>query len=272
MIIIGEKINASIPKTKQAVLGHDDKYILDLALKQEAAGATIIDINVGTGEGSSQDEAAHMARLASMLAKEIKGLLCIDSADPLVLEAGLEAAGEKAGLLNSVKATDESLKSVLPLASKFKVPVIGLVMDKDGIPRDPAGRLAAAEKILNAAAGLGIPPGDVYIDPIVLPVSTDNSQGKVTLDTLLAVKASFPEAKAVLAASNVSYGLPERTIVNQAMIQMAMLLMVDALIINPLDEGLMTAIKAANVVLGMDRHCRKYSRAIRNRSSMEKEG
>ena len=263
MIIIGEKINASIPKIRDAILNRDSATIIGLALEQEKAGAQFIDINVGTGEGSSEDEIRSMQWIIGLLQEKCEGLLCIDSADKEVLVAGLKQGQEKIGLINSVKATDDSIVEIMALSAEFHVPVIGLAMDETGIPTDVRGRIRACGKIAKGAEQFGVPIDHIYFDPLVLPVSTDASQGQVTLETLRGIKASFAGAKTVLAVSNISFGLPVRSQINTALLQMAMMLSVDAVLVNPLDPAISAAIKSAEVILGKDRHCRRYTRAYR---------
>ena len=202
------------------------------------------------------------------LAKEkVNVKLCVDSADTAVLRAGIEAGGDSIGMVNSVKATDSNIAEVLPLVAEYGLPVIALAMDEKGIPVDAKTRLEACEKVLKGAETHNVPPENIYFDPLVMPVSTDRNQGRTTLETLKGIKNEFPQAKTVLAVSNVSFGLQKRTLINQAMIHMAQFLSVDALLINPLREEFMLAVKAGETVMGRDRHCRKYSRAVRKMSS-----
>ena len=263
MIIIGEKINASIPAIRKAIIDRDGETIRTVSHGQLKAGAGFIDINVGTGEGSAQDEIQSMQWIIGLLHDEIEGLFCIDSADIKVLEAGIRQGKEKVGLINSVKATDDSIAEIMPLSAEFTIPVIGLAMDETGIPTDADGRLRACEKIARGAEKFGVPLDHIYFDPLVLPVSTDASQGMVTLETLTEIKKRFTGAKTVLAVSNISFGLPSRSRVNTALLQMAMFLSIDAVLINPLDPSITAAIRAAEVILGRDRHCRRYTRAHR---------
>lgn len=269
MILIGEKINATIPRVKEAIVKRDETALRALAQEQERAGAGYIDVNVGTGEGGAEDEMDTMRWLVALLKENVKGLLCVDSADPRVLEAGLESGEGRVGLVNSVKATERSISSVLPLASEYGVPVIGLAMDEKGIPHEASERLRACETIANAAEKYGILQENIFFDPLVLPVSTDVTQGGVTLETLRGIKRQFPGAKTVLAASNVSFGLPGRPALSSALIHMAMFLSVDALIVDPLNAKIMTSVKAGEVILGKDRHCRKYTRAFRTQAERE---
>lgn len=263
MVIIGEKINASIPRIRDAIVHRDGAAIREIAKEQEKAGATFIDINVGTGEGTSEDEIASMQWIIGLLHGAVDSLLCLDSADKEVLAAGLKQGVGRIGLINSVKATDDSIAEIMALSAESNVPVIGLAMDEKGIPTDVRGRIHACEKIAEGAGKFGVPIDHIYFDPLVLPVSTDASQGKVTLETLREIRNTFAGAKTVLAVSNISYGLPARSRVNTALLQMAMLLSVDAVLVNPLDPAMTAAIKSAEVILGKDRHCRRYTRAYR---------
>lgn len=263
MIIIGEKINASIPKIKKAIGERDEKFLKRMAMEQEKAGADIIDINVGTGQGTVEDEIKDMEWLVNLVKKDLNGQICIDSANPLVLETGLKAGGEKVGFINSVKATKDSMESVLPLTAEYDASVIALAMDETGVPKEVSPRVRACEKIMIQAEKLDISPEKILFDPLVLPVSTDASQGLVTMEALRIIKREFNPSKTILALSNVSFGLPCRTLINTAITHMAMYFDVDALLMNPLDNRLMSAISAGKVVLGKDRHCRKYTRAFR---------
>ena len=264
MLIIGEKINATIPSIKEAVIAHDGEKLRDLAVRQKTAGADIIDVNVGTGEGSGEDERRDMEWLVEILkSDDVGAMLCIDSDDAGILEAGLRKGGKKVAMINSVKATEKNINEVLPLAAEYKVPVVALAMDENGIPGDSAGRLKACEKILKGAEVFGLDAEKVFFDPLVLPISTDVSQGRTTIETIEKIKAFSPGAKTVLALSNVSFGLPRRALINTALLHMAMLSGVDAAIVNPLDDSVMSAVRAGEAVLGRDRHCRRYLRSMR---------
>jgi 5-methyltetrahydrofolate--homocysteine methyltransferase len=137
-------------------------------------------------------------------------------------------------------------------------------MDESGIPGDVEGRLRACEKIAHACNRDNVPLERVLFDPLVLPVSTDITQGIVTLETIKRIKSRFPGAKTVAGLSNVSFGLPERAHLNSAFIILSIYAGLDAAIADPLNEGLMSAVRSAEALLGRDRHCRRYIRAIRN--------
>jgi cobalamin-dependent methionine synthase I len=265
MIIIGEKINASIPAVKTIIQNRDDKKLIELAQKQAAVGSAYIDVNVGTGEGSRDDEIAAMQWAITIIQNEIDTPLCIDSADPILLEAALEALNGRTSLINSTKAEEDNLKKIIPLAVRHNASLIALAMDESGIPKTVKERLTACEKIVGACHGFGLFLDKVFFDPLVLPVSTDIRQGRVTLDTLTAIKEKFPDAQTVMGLSNISYGLPSRVGLNSAFLHMAVFAGLDAAIMDPSDQQMMAAVRTAEVLVGKDRHCRRYTRVFRKK-------
>jgi 5-methyltetrahydrofolate--homocysteine methyltransferase len=264
MIIIAEKINATIPSVKEIIESRDQEKLLLIARSQAEAGSDYIDINVGTGSGGQEEEIEAMHWAVTVIQNEIDTPLCIDSADPKVLAAGLERRGDKPALINSTKASDKYLDSVIPLAKKYGHPLVGLAMDEEGIPQSVTKRVDACLKIAAACEKEGVMAEKLFFDPLVLPISTDVKQGKVTLRTIAAVKKEIPAAKTVMALSNISFGLPRRKIFNTAFLHMAIMAGLDGAIMNVLDKELVGAAKTAEAVMGKDRHCRKYARFWRN--------
>jgi cobalamin-dependent methionine synthase I len=263
VIIIGEKINASLAGIKAIVLERDRARLLDLARTQADAGADFIDVNVGTGVGSREDEICSMQWAIEAIQEKVEVPLSIDSADPAVLEAGLKARNGRPSLINSTKAEENNLEQVVPLAREYDTPLVGLAMDKAGIPKTVEGRLRACEKIAAACEKQGVSSETLYLDPLVIPVSTDIKQGMVTLNTIVEIKRRLPAVKTVMGLSNVSYGLPGRIGLNAAFLHMAIYAGLDAAITDPLDKALMGAVKRGEVLVGKDRHCRRYTRAFR---------
>jgi 5-methyltetrahydrofolate--homocysteine methyltransferase len=265
MILIGEKINGSLPKIRSTFQERDRKGLLQLVKGQVAAGADYIDVNAGTGVGSREDEIQAMAWAVETIQQEGDIPLCIDSADPSVLKAALRAREGRPSLINSAKAEDGSLNQVVSLAREYGTPFVALAMDETGVPKTVEDRIRACEKIVAACDKHGVSLESVFFDPLVLPISTDIKQGLVTLHTLEQIKGKFVSAKTVMGLSNVSYGLPARARLNAAFLHMAVFAGLDAAILDPLDESLMDAVKTAEVLLGRDRHCRRYTRAFRKR-------
>ena len=189
--------------------------------------------------------------------------LTIDSADPLVLEAGLSQQKGKPFMINSIKADEGILQEVLPLAERHRATLVALAMDGGGIPSSVGERLRACEKIADACARQGIQLARLFFDPLVMPIGTDVTQAMITLETIREINNHFPGAKTVLGVSNISYGLPARSRLNSAFLSMAIYAGIDAALIDPLDRELLDAMRAAEVLVGRDRHCRRYTRAFR---------
>jgi 5-methyltetrahydrofolate--homocysteine methyltransferase len=266
MMIIGEKINATRKSVRAIVEERQEDALAALAQDQAGAGTSYIDVNVGTGRGSAADEIDAMKWAVAVVCGAVDKPLCIDSADPPVLEAGLSALNGRPAMINSTKADDKSLGDILPLAAQYQVPVVALAMDDKGIPETAEGRLAACRTIADRAEADRIPLEHVYFDPLVLPISTDAHQGRVTLDTLAAIKENFPGARTTMGLSNISYGLPGRSVLNAAFLHMAAYAGLDAVIMDPLDEVMMDAVRSGEALMGKDRHFRKYTRAFRKKA------
>ena len=263
MIIVGEKINASRADVGKMINERDAEGLAQLALSQAQAGADFVDVNVGTGEGQRQDEADSMGWAVKVVSKAVEKPICVDSADPMVIEAGLRALDSDGVLVNSAKAEDDTLEAVVNLAAAHNGLLVGLAMDESGIPPTSDGRLKACAKIVDACSKIGVPLKRVFFDPLALPVSTDTTQGLVTLETISRIKNEFPGARTVMGLSNISYGLPARGKLNTAFLYMALYAGLDAAIADPLNEDLMAGVKAGEVLVGKDRHCRRYMRSFR---------
>jgi len=263
MIIVGENINGTIPEVKNIIMVRDREGLLQLAKRQVAAGSTFIDVNVGTGIGSRQDELAAMQWSIDAIQKEMEIPICIDSADPLIIEKGLEIRKGGRSLINSVKADDVNLWKIVRLAIQYDARLVGLAMNETGIPETESERLEACRKIAGVCEEIGFPMEKVYFDPLVMPVSADSVQGLVTLKTISAIKREFPDANTIMGLSNISYGLPGRSRVNAAFLHMAVYAGLAAAILNPLDQEVMSAVKTACALTGQDRHFRRYLRSFR---------
>jgi 5-methyltetrahydrofolate--homocysteine methyltransferase len=261
MIIVGEKINGTLPGVREAVLARDEGVIRELCVLQAAAGADYIDVNVGTGSG---DEASAMEWALGIVMVSTEASVAVDSADPSVLERGLEALDGRTTLINSVNGDPSRTESVLPLAARYSSRVVALAMDGSGIPELPGARLDVCRRIADRAEHHGVPLENLYFDPLALPVSADCEQGRVTLETLELIKSELPGAGTILGLSNVSFGLPARSTVNQAMMAAAVRAGLDAAIIDPTDRDLVAMAFAAEAVSGRDGYCRSYMKAFRS--------
>lgn len=252
--IIGERINPTGKKKfKEALLNNDIDYILNQANEQIEAGAEILDINVGL---PGIDEKAMMIRAI----KEIQGVvdvpLQIDSTIPEVLEAALRVYAGKP-IVNSVNGEEASLETVLPLVKKYGACVVGLTLDENGIPKTAEGRFAIAKKILDRAMELGIPRENVFIDCLTLTASAEQEGVVETLNALNRVKNELG-LKTVLGVSNISFGLPNRELVNQAFLTMALWSGLDLPIINPNITAMTGAFRAYKLLRGHDKNSMNF--------------
>ena len=259
MKIIGEKINGTRKKVKEAVLGRDVAFIQKLASDQAAAGATWIDVNAGTPVEREPDD---LIWLVEAVQEVVQKPLCLDSANPVALEAALPHV-KQAPLINSISGEQGRIASVLPLAARAKGGVIALAMDDKGIPLTFEGRLAIAHRLIGLTREAGIPDEQVYVDPLVMTIGASGDAARIALATVRAVKAEYPKVHFTSGLSNVSYGLPARSLINRAFLTLMLEAGLDSAILDPLDRELRKAVLAAEAVLGLDRHCLGYTRAFR---------
>ena len=264
VIMIGEKINPTgRKKLTQMLKDHNLDYVKDIALAQVAAGADVLDINVGA---PGVDEVALLPEVVKLVQSITDVPLCLDSANPKALAAGL-AVVEGRPLINSVNGEEATLQAVLPVVKEFGAAVIGLTMDDDGIPSDAETRVAIAEKILERAAKMGIPSEDVVIDCLVMTVGADDQAAAITLRTIEMVRQAFG-VNINLGASNVSFGLPERHVLNQAFLALTAKAGASCVITDA--KKLSSVIRAADLMLGRDPNGRRYLKNWRNQEKLAK--
>jgi len=256
--IIGERINPTGKKVfAQELREGKISTIRREAMEQVAAGAHLLDVNVGT---PGIDEPAAMERAVFCVTGSVGVPIVLDSSDPAALERGLKAADGKV-LVNSVNGEKKSIDRVLPLVKKYGAAVIGLALDETGIPETAEGRLAVAERIVAAAEALGIPCNDVVIDCLTLTVSAEQKRAMETLRAVRLVKEELG-CGTVLGVSNISFGLPRRPLISSAFFAMALAAGLDAAIVNPKEEEMMAAWRSAMVLLNRDPSATAYIAAF----------
>ena len=258
-VLIGERINPTGRKKLAAALEVGDMEVLRReAVAQVEAGADILDVNVGS---SGVGEVGLLAQVVQAVAEAVDVPLSLDSDNPGALEAALRVYRGKP-IVNSVTGQERSLAKVLPLVKGYGTAVIALTMDDEGIPADPARRVAIAHKIMERAESLGIPREDVIFDCLVLTVATESDAALVTLEAVRQVREELG-VNQTLGASNVSYGLPERNVLNGAFLAMA----IDAGVTCPTVNAarVRQAVLATDLLLGRDRYARHYIKDYRQR-------
>jgi len=257
--VIGERINPTGRRLLAEELQRGDFSRVEAdALAQAAAGAQMLDVNAGI---PLADEPAILAECIRRIQSVTDVPLCIDSSVVAALEAGL-AAYQGRALLNSVTGEEARLETVLPLVKKHGCAVVAISNDDTGISDDPDVRFEVARKIVQRARDHGIPPGDVVVDPLVMPVGAVGSAGRQVLHLVRRLREELG-VNATCGASNLSFGLPNREGLNAAFLPMVMAAGMTSAITNPLDERVMQAVRGADVVLGHDPECRGWIRAHR---------
>ena len=264
-VLVGERINPTGRKRLAAALSEGNLEIIrQEAEVQVEAGADVLDVNVGA---AGVDEVDLLPRAVRIAMETVDAPVCIDSPDIEALRAALAVhkalAPEGKPLINSVNGEEERLEKVLPLVAEYGAAVIGLTMDDDGIPTESAKRLAIARKIVERAGALGIPPEDILIDCLALTVGADSQAGVVSLGAMCMVREELG-LNMTLGASNVSFGLPEREVINWAFLAMAIQNGLNCPIVNA--AKVRPAILAADLLLGRDDYAMRYIKAYKKRS------
>ncbi|HHY47281.1 MAG TPA: methyltetrahydrofolate cobalamin methyltransferase [Firmicutes bacterium] len=258
MLIIGEKINSTRRPVQAAVARRDEAFIHDLAKRQVQAGAGMLDVNCGTLEDEEPEALAWAVRIA----QDAGGVpISIDTPNACAMEAALKVHRGKP-LINSITAQRERLEGMLPIIKGYSCSVIALCMNDDGVPELAEGRVEVARYLVEALAGVGVSPPDIYLDPLVEPVSVAPGGVRVVLDTIERLRELFPECHIICGVSNVSFGLPRRSLLNRSFLGMCMAFGADAVIVDPEDRDLMATLRASDTLLGRDEFCAQYMAAF----------
>ncbi|MBQ6810993.1 MAG: methyltetrahydrofolate cobalamin methyltransferase [Firmicutes bacterium] len=266
MLIVGELINTSRKAIKEAVEAKDAAYIQKIAREQADAGADYIDINCGTQFGK---EIETMEWLVETVAEVVQDKpLCIDSPDAAALDAGLTLAKKLQPqfqpMINSINAEQERYKEVLPLVTKHDAKITALLMDDTGIPQTAEKRLAVADFLYKGLTEAGVADENIYFDPLIQPISVDAAFGQQVLDTVAGLTAKYPKCHKMCGLSNISFGLPNRKILNSFFVAQTMVVGMDGFIVNPCDKLMMGTVAAGKALIGKDDYCMGYLMASRN--------
>lgn len=262
MLVIGERINGMFQDVGKAVAHKNKAAIRDLAKKQVAAGAGMLDVNVGP---AAQDAVSAMQWLVETIQEVADVPLALDSTKAEVIEAGLKLTKKKA-LINSTTAAQKKLDVLLPLAKQYGAGLIGLTMGEKGIPRDKNERSEFAAQIVSACIESGIDLQDVYLDPIILPVNVAQPQAKEVLESIREFSLlSDPPPKTVVGLSNASQGTDQRSLINRTFLVMAIGAGLNAAIVDPLDKELMDGMITAELILNKNIYCASFLTAYRKK-------
>jgi 5-methyltetrahydrofolate--homocysteine methyltransferase len=259
--IIGERINPTRRKKLAETMAQGDFSVaLEDARKQIEAGAHVLDVNAGI---PGADEPALLRGAVQAVMEFAQVPLCIDTASPEALKAALEVYPGKA-LINSTTAEESMMQRVFPLARQFGAAVIGVITDENGVPPTPERRLEVARKLIQRAGDYGIPPEDIVIDCLALTVGADHNAGRITLDSVALVRDALG-VNLNLGASNVSFGLPDRKIINVAYLALAIARGLTVAITDPTVPEIQTTLLASDLLMGRDEYAMRWIKAFRKR-------
>lgn len=262
MIIVGERLNSTRSRVFQALERRDEKYLVGEAKKQEAAGASYIDLNAAA---LLDNESETLKWAIPILQRELNIPISIDTPNPEAMEEALKVHKGQA-IMNSISGESRRITSFLPLINKYRPRVIVLCLDDDGLPKTSDKELSIAARMVSVLDKEGVKPEDIFIDPLVRPVGVDQKAGELFLESLEKIKKSFPQVKTIAGISNVSFGLPRRKLLNRNFLVLALKAGLDAAILDPFDREIMAALSAAEALIGKDPSLKNYLRFIRSNS------
>jgi 5-methyltetrahydrofolate corrinoid/iron sulfur protein methyltransferase len=259
VIVIGEKINSSRKQIAEAIAARDASVIQDEARAQASAGAHYLDVNAG----AFVDEEAACLKWIIEVVQEVTDLpICLDSPDPEVIKSVLPLVKGKP-MINSITLEPGRLNKILPLVTEYEAKVIALCQTKDALAETTEAKVRMAAQLVEKATSGGVPLGDLYIDPLVYPLSTNSGAALATLEAIEKIMEQFPGVHTTCGLTNVSHGLPYRKLVNRTFLVAAIFRGLDSAILDPLDKQLYGSMKAALLLAGKDEFCLSYIAAFR---------
>ena len=259
MLIIGERINASRKSIAEAIETEDVAFIKKEAEDQLKAGAHLIDVNAGVFLDKEMD---YLSWLVKTIQAEGEVPLCIDSANPKALAKALSVHKGRA-MINSITDEKDRYEKMIPVIREFRPQVVALCITDGGMPTNSNERFLIASKLVEKLTSDEVSPGDIFIDPLVMPISTDKNYGIAVLETIEQIATSFPSVNTICGLSNISFGLPSRRYVNQVFLVMAMTRQLKAVILDPLDKRIMANLIITRSLLGRDEYCEEFLTAFR---------
>jgi len=260
MIIVAEKINTSRKSIEEAVRKRDAAFIIRIAREQAEAGAHFIDVNAGT---FVDQETGCLRWLVETVQSEVDLPLSLDSPDPRALSAAIRLhKGEP--MINSISLEEDRFQSLLPVITSHPCHVVALCMAQTSMPTSIEERVEVGSELVKKLTGAGIPIERIYVDPLIQPVSVDTNMGLAALGAIKEIMQKFPGVNTICGLSNISFGLPERRIINRNFLSLCIFSGLSAVILDPTDKQLMTALLATEMLTGRDEYCQNYIEAYQN--------
>ena len=260
MIIVGEKINTSRKSIEDAVKKRDAAFIAKIARDQAEAGAHYIDVNAGT---FLDQEVDCLCWLVETVQKEVALPLSLDSPNPRALSEAMQVhRGEP--MINSISLEEERFQSLLPVITSQPCSVVALCMARTAMPVTTEERVQAGSELVKKLASEGFPLEKIYVDPLIQPISVDTNMGIAALGAIKKIMDDFPGINTICGLSNISFGLPERRLINRNFLALCIAYGLSAVILDPTDQQLMATLLAVEMLLGRDEYCGNFIDAYQN--------
>lgn len=260
MIIVGELINTSRKSVAEAVRRKDGAFIRSVAKAQADAGADYIDVNAGT---FLDEEIDYLPWLVETVQAEVEMPCCLDSPNPTALEKAM-AVHSGVPMINSISLETERYDRLMPVVTQSPCKLVALCMSQTAMPTTAEARVAVAEELITRLEEAGLAQSDLYIDPLVQPVSVDTRMGGAVLSSIASIRERYPEVHIICGLSNISFGLPVRRLINRYFLALAISHGLSAAILDPTDRAIMAALKTSLMLTGKDEYCADYIDAYEN--------
>lgn len=259
-IVVGERINTSRKGVQKAVESGDRDYIRNEAVQQEASGASYLDVNSGTQIGNEKESILWLIDTIQACAKIP---LCLDSPDPEVLMMAYKKVNQKP-MINSISLEENRYEPMMFFLKGKDCKVIALCLNDDGMPNTAHDVVKNAGTLIKSLEDIGVKREDIYIDPLVQPIGTDCRKGVMVMEAISAISKTFQGVHFMCGLSNISFGLPERKIINRHFLSLMMASGLDGAILDPMDTNLMTTLLTTEMLLGKDNYCMNFIKSVRS--------
>ncbi len=261
MIIVGEKLNSSIPKMFELMKAKNTEEIKRIAVEQQEAGANFLDINTAIFR---EEESGMMEYILGIVLENTDCGIMLDSPSPAVIEKAIQLISDREIIINSITLQDR-INELLPVVKNYKSGVVCLPIDNDGIPKTPEKRLENSLKLIKILEEAGIEKNKIFIDVLAEALAVDNEAAKTTIDTIAALRKAHPDVHIICGVSNVSFGLPKRAGINAAFLTAAIYAGLDSGIVDITSEQIQSTIFISEMIAGLDEYCMEYLGWFRSR-------
>lgn len=263
VVVIGESLNATIPAICEAVKTHDAEVIKRVALEQVEADSDYLDLNA---QVTGCDEMVDLPWMIETVRSVTNVPLVLDSSNPPAIVHALETIdwGGQMPIISSITNKTGSPETLLPHAAKYNTGIVALLMDDDGITHTAEGRFKICQELVKKSRDAGVPDHNLWIDPLILPLGTDDNVGVISFELLQMMKAEFPEVRTFCGLSNVSFGMPHRALLNRTYVAMLAANGMEGFMINPRVKEMRAMIYAIRALMGEDKQCGRYIQAHRD--------